>query len=75
MSQPANYKQVKRALYAQGTTLRAWCKAHGFNYRTALNAVSRHTTGKAREPWGPKTRQILEQLGKDIKKPLLPNAN
>lgn len=64
---------VKRALYQQGTTLKAWCEANGFRYQTALNAIERHAGGHAREPWGPKTRKILAELGQTIGTDLLPS--
>lgn len=63
---------VKRALYQQNTTLKAWCEERGYSYRTALNAVQRHAGGHAREPWGPKTRQILTDLGQTIGQNLIP---
>lgn len=73
MAKTATYAQVKRALYAKGTTLAEWSRANGYSYRTALNAVSRHTSGTAREPWGPITRKILEDLGREIDRPLIPS--
>lgn len=57
---------VKRALYEQGTSLRAWAEAHGYQYNTVLNAVNRHAGGHAGEPWGQKTRAILRELGETV---------
>lgn len=73
MTQTATADQVKAALYKQGTTLSSWCEERGFVYRTAHNALTRHTNGKARQPWGPLTRKILTELEKDTGFKLLPN--
>ncbi len=43
----ADAAAVKRALYDQGTTLKAWSDAHGFKYSTVLNVVDRHAGGHA----------------------------
>jgi len=67
----ADAAAVKRALYDQGTTLKAWSDAHGFKYSTVLNVVDRHAGGHANEPWGQKTRAILRALGKTINQNLL----
>jgi len=73
MTQTATADQVKAALYKKGTTLKGWCIEHEFNYRTTLNAVNRHTSGNARQPWGPLTRKILSALEKETGFQLLPN--
>lgn len=44
----ADAAAVKRALYEQGTTLKAWSDERGYKYNTVLNAVDRH----AKEPRG-----------------------
>lgn len=63
---------VKIALYEQGTTLKSWCEERGYCYRTALHALERHAGGRARHPWGPKTRKILADLSKTLGLNLLP---
>lgn len=62
---------VKRALYEQGTSLKAWSDERGYAYNTVLNAVNRHAGGHAGEPWGQKTRAILRELGRTINKQLI----
>lgn len=62
---------VKRALYEQGTSLKAWADEHGYQYNTVLNAVNRHAGGHAGEPWGQKTRAILRDLGRTINRKLI----
>lgn len=62
---------VKRALYDQGTSLRAWADQNGYAYNTVLHAVNRHAGGHAGEPWGQKTRAILRDLGRTINKQLI----
>lgn len=57
---------VKRALYNQGSSLRAWANERGYQYSTVLNAVNRHAGNHASEPWGQKTRAILRDLGNTI---------
>lgn len=73
MTQTVTAAQVKGALYKKGVTLKSWCEEHGFAYKTAHNALTRHTAGDARVPWGPITRQILTELEKDTGLVLLPN--
>lgn len=62
---------VKRALYDQGTSLKAWADAHGYQYNTVLNAVNRHAGGHAGEPWGQITRAILRDLSRTINRKLI----
>lgn len=57
-------RDVRRALYEQGTSLKAWSEANGFHYNTVQNAVERHTRPEAGDPWGAKTRAILQKLSK-----------
>lgn len=62
---------VKRALYDQGTTLKAWADEHGYRYATVLNAINRHAGNHRSEPWGQKTRAILRDLGRTIDRKLI----
>lgn len=71
MSNKPEALAVKRALYDQGTTLRAWAKENGHPYSTVLNAVNRHAGGHSGEPWGQKTRAILHDLSRTINKQLI----
>lgn len=73
MSQASTATLIKSALYNQGTTVKGWSEKHGFNYRTTVHAIKRHSTGTARQPWGALTRKILTQLEKDTGFKLLPN--
>lgn len=72
-NQEVTLSAVQAALYARGTNLKRWCESHNFSYTTATHAVERHTGGKARTPWGPKTRQILAALSQETGMQLLPN--
>ncbi len=62
--------QIRARLIEKGETLRSWALRRGWNPRTVLAAIERHstkanTTHRRRGPFGKMTIQILEDLNQD----------